>query len=114
MDADTRQALEESIEKWEINTTLSFGERRTGRRDCPLCTMFANINDLSTKHCKKCPVYQRTGERYCDGSPYEELAVVSYDYMYGDETADNVEVRWKKVAEKEVEFLKSLRPKEKE
>lgn len=98
MDTTTQTALDLSIAKWE---KLAQGEGEYPTRDnCPLCALF-NSGDYDEKDsaCIGCPVYAKTGERFCQGTPYENYVD---DRIQGDTP---------ETAAQEVEFLKSLRPK---
>lgn len=86
MDPATLVALKGSIAKWE--GIVAGGPEG----DCPLCLMFFRgrpIEDI----CVGCPVMERTGRRMCRGTPY------------WDDTNP-------KQAQAELDFLKSLLPKE--
>ena len=115
MDEQTLKALRGSIRKWE---RVAKGEiRDKGPQNCPLCKLFNN-NDIegedcvgwgvvikaSTKDCVGCPVMAATGLRYCMGTPYEAFL----DYGHVGLLVRTPEAR--KLAEAEVEFLRSLLP----
>lgn len=67
---------------------------------CPLCRMFPN--DI----CTDCPVKEATGYRACVGTPYVQAwqAWESYGLDSGE---------FRESAQKEIEFLQSLLPKNK-
>lgn len=90
-----KDALEASIRKWEFIVAwlkehpgqyLSDGSATT----CALCRLYLDDN------CLNCPVFKKTGFKWCRGTPY-------HDYESGDD------LDYKTAAEQEVEFLKSLR-----
>lgn len=92
------RALRASIRKWEfITALLEKAPRRQiadrGTDTCALCQLYYN-HDRFVDHCDGCPVMEKTGQRYCDGTPY------------GSE-------KGLKRAQGEVEFLRSLLPQRK-
>jgi hypothetical protein len=96
MDAKTLEALRGSIKKWEgivAGTTMDLGPA-----NCPLCQRFIDNDD-----CAGCPVAFRTGQDSCAGSPYDE-------WTAAEEANDSV--RLARAAQAELDFLKSLLPKE--
>ena len=100
MDKVTLSALKKSIEKWE--------RRAKGKKtddECPLCDLFrlyvvedddgsGEFEFHENRICAGCPVFAKTGEIRCAGSPY--------DKWIDDESVEN--------AKKELKFLKSLLP----
>ncbi len=98
MAPETLAALRGSIAKWE--KVVSAGADGTKWTDCPLCQMFWRGN------CMGCPVADRTGQKICKGSPFTEYQD-AID-VYG---IDAVEVL-RPHAQAELDFLKSLLPKE--
>ena len=112
MDKYTLEALEGSIENWRYNTQSKFDERRSGRKDCPLCTMFNTMDMSRAECCKDCPVYEKTGKKYCSETPYDDIGPLMWavdDEVISDEEADK---EWKTIAENELAFLESLLPEE--
>jgi hypothetical protein len=109
MNSKTSKALEGSIKKWE--KILSGKGTDEGRDNCPLCTIFIK-RYISIYDCKGCPVKDRTKFRKCRGSPYVEWE----DHQnLAHRTVGKVKCDiCKNLALKELEFLKSLRPKAKE
>ena len=88
-------ALELAIQKWQ-DIVEGKGEN-LAENNCALCLLFAKDD------CEGCPVKEAIGKKGCERTPYGDF--VDADYR-DDETAK------KKIARKEVEFLKSLRKKE--
>lgn len=111
MDAKTRVALEASIKKWEA-IVAGTGEDH-GADDCALCSLFAFRSedaDGEWRPCLGCPVRERTGQPGCSGSPY--------DAWGSTQTLEDGAV-WRvhddasrAAAQKQLDFLKSLRPAE--
>ena len=102
MDAETRTAMNGSIEIWERRAK---GEDiSVGYRNCPLCMIFHGIprreRGENVIGCDGCPVAERTGMRYCDKTPY-------VDFVDIPETETKARMA---AAKREVEFLKSLVP----
>lgn len=57
------EALEKSIAKWE--SIVEGTGMDAARENCALCELFNTGNG-----CDGCPVYENTGENYCEGTPY--------------------------------------------
>jgi len=91
MEQLTAYALELSIKKWE-DLAQDKDIEYEGSETCALCQVYS-------KACEDCPVCQKTGKDGCAGSPYE-------DYL-DDDPAE----KRKKVARRQLRFLKSLRKK---
>jgi hypothetical protein len=107
MDAQTLEALNASIAKWERNAEAENRfEYRTGESDCPLCALF-----IFPGHCEGCPVFQKTGERFCRFTPYMDASYARI--MWGDTPGSSAaRDRAHAAARDEVAFLKSLLPEE--
>lgn len=110
MNVRTLIALRGSIEKWEKIVDGSGTDE--GTRNCPLCVEF-NTED---NKCEGCPVKESTGRGFCSGTPFEK-----WDYLIGqrgdyskprglNSLSGELREEAKKVAQEEVDFLKSLLP----
>jgi|SRR5690606_28026025 len=98
MDAKTLEALKASIRKWEKNAEVKTpDDYLIDSSDCPLCDLFFH------KDCDGCPVYSRTGQEMCNGTPYREAFKAWVQWGRAPEVAHEA-------ARKEVAFLKSLLP----
>lgn len=105
MEPKTLEALQESIEKWE--EILNNGGVDDGRHDCSLCKLFWEDND-----CQDCPINDKTKKNYCEGSPYphwHKHQKTKHKATIGKRPIHCPHC--KELAEKELEFLKSLLPK---
>ena len=103
MNAQTLEALKASIAKWERNAeATSPYEFRTSAGDCQLCELFLNYDG-----CEGCPVFERTGERRCKGTPYVTAFAAKTDWF---DAAYGAADRAHAAARDEVAFLKSLLP----
>jgi hypothetical protein len=71
MKKETRAALLGSIKKWE-KIVLGTGADN-GEQNCPLCKLYIN------HACQGCPVAEKTGDVFCDGSPYEYFIVAYHE-----------------------------------
>ena len=101
--------LEGSIKKWE-DIVKGSGED-DGVDNCPLCDEYLGMwPDV----CKKCPVNLKTSSGLCANTPY-----YIWDQHHKHDH-DNIHVPYRKVkscptcdtlAQAELDFLKSLRPK---
>jgi hypothetical protein len=104
MNPETLEALKGSIEKWR--KIVEEGEINRASNDCPLCAMFIRAD------CEGCPIKQATAQRFCKGTPY-------FDFEYWDDDAyeanqtGRADTDDKMVAARaELDFLRSLLPKE--
>jgi hypothetical protein len=91
----TLYALRGSIAKWE--GIVAGTVKDEGPDNCPLCQCFFEAD------CAGCPVYEKTGLYSCEGSPYE---------AFSDAEDANDEKRMALAARAELDFLKSLLPRE--
>lgn len=90
MDPKTLEALHGSIAKWEA--IVAGTGKDHGCENCPLCILFDEPD------CGDCPVKQRTGRPFCEGSPYAVYGA----YGTAGKTKEN--------AQAELDFLRSLLP----
>lgn len=131
MDSKTLNALNDSIAHWE---RLATGKRTVGEshqgNSCALCSLFFEDDNLleTGNYCEGCPVYEKTGQRGCGGSPWME-ANNTFHLQKNSElkrlgfvpyASDALEIEacahqaaydspeFKAVAQKQLEFLKSL------
>ena len=81
-----------SIQKWQ-DIMDGTGENN-GIMNCALCEVYVK------PHCKGCPVSEKTGYAYCERSPMEKIEELS---------DDKVAHPPKELAQKELEFLMTLR-----
>jgi hypothetical protein len=103
MDADTLEALQGSIAKWEgiVAGTL----KDEGPDNCPLCQKFFTPYG-EKRACIGCPVMKKTGHQFCEKTPYRK---------YEEEEAWSIKPNPEALntfALQELDFLKSLLPKE--
>lgn len=107
MDEATLTALKGSIAKWEGIVAGACKDR--GAENCALCDAF-NGDDAN---CEGCPVALKTGESNCIGTPWQQWAAEHFDPsgdidIDGGWAADTP--KRKKIAQAELDFLKSLLP----
>jgi len=105
MNAATLEALKGSIEKWE--KIINNQAEDCGPINCPLCQCF--LDD----ECIKCPVLFVTGTDGCRGTPYEQW------YNHHEKNGNGgkfiiFDAESRRLAKAELDFLKSLLPKEKD
>lgn len=109
MTTEAKQALELSIQHWE--RLLSGEDLMIGPGSCSLCRLYNTLfihrhNDFPLKKlqdicCIGCPVFEKTGLKYCAGTPYS---------IVDEKCNDGVSLSELKVEiENELDFLKSLR-----
>ena len=106
MDAKTLRALKGSIKKWEKIVDGTGVDKRGD--NCPLCQLFCVRS--THRWCYGCPVYETTRNSNCNETPYYAvLHSMVYDKEKGGFRAKSV--KSKILAQKELDFLKSLLPK---
>jgi len=114
MKKEVAEALEKSIQKWE---KIVAGEGvDEGPNNCALCKLFSDVDCYNSKLGVSCPASDI--ESYldgCCGTPWEEWRD-HHEEKHGTKYYEpkKVECReCKRLAKKELEFLKSLREKKK-
>jgi len=106
MDRKTLEALQGSIKKWEEIVKRTRVDM--GGKNCHLCELYADS-------CTECPICELTGYAGCGGSPYREWVGHHSDEhnCLSDDFYTDLYIECetcKKLAEKELAFLKSLLP----
>jgi len=87
--------LELSIEKWQDIVDGKDKGKEHGLRNCALCEKYCDTA------CKGCPISAKTSRRLCYETPYME---------FSEAISENQPQKvLKRIAKKEVKFLKSLR-----
>lgn len=107
MTPETLEALKASIAKWERNAVAETADDIViGPRDCPLCEAF----NKPKKRCAGCPVAEKAGQPYCDGTPYSSVQFAKFNWF----SRGTISAKKKAIAavQAEVAFLKSLLPPE--
>ena len=105
MDERTLAALHASIKKWEgivAGTTVDYGSDNS-----PLCKLFDNDHLLASNHCNGCPVYGKSGRKFCFNTPHDDWVLASR-HEADRRTADTPEAV--KAAEAMRDYLISLLP----
>ena len=106
MDADTLRALKASIKHWKENAAAKTPRKvKTGPDACALCLKF----QIRSGSCSRCPVALRTGEPFCEGSPWGRAvhALNAWGMNPGDAGFEDM---FRAAAYVEVDFLESLVP----
>ena len=109
MNTRTLRALEDSIKHWEDNVLSAKASEyfRLGANVCPLCRLFNIDREMA---CEGCPVKDQTGEAFCRETPYAAVYNARSRFYPGSKpNQDLIDA-----CEKELDFLKSLLPKEME
>lgn len=108
MDKRTAKALEASIAHWERNVAAETPDGAgVSGADCALCAEFRN---KSENQCGGCPVRDKTGLICCLDTPY--ASAVSRFVSWIDDPS--LRSAWRAAAQRELDFLKSLRAEAKE
>lgn len=111
MNHTTYHALQASIAKWEANVSAATPQDVTlGSNNCPLCVLFIG-ND-----CTGCPA-NITDEGYCHGTPYGDVVDARF---YWEQAIKHLafnhqafrEQDYRDTAKRELNFLRSLLPKD--
>lgn len=103
MNVETLEALKASISAWEGKLAEENPENiRTGATACPLCRLFYYYD------CRGCPVKEKTGKPLCSGTPYNAASNARLDWLLEVVTRKDFQL----AAQAEIDFLKSLLPKE--
>jgi len=101
-----KQAIELAVIKWE-NIVYREGFDRGGQ-DCFLCQKYPS--GCFSRNAYKCPIYEITDRINCGNTPYEEW--MKHHFKKHDDFIHSRKIRCKtckKLAIKELEFLKSLK-----
>lgn len=105
MDAKSLDATKASEAKWWRNAEAKTPkEYLTGSKDCPLCELFY------AGDCIGCPVFEKTGRRFCVGSPYRDAVRARWQWQESETDANRDAAH--AVARTEAEFIHSLLPAE--
>lgn len=103
MDKETKTALLESIAHWERMRDDPCCHERPGIADCALCGLFSNLR------CRGCPVAEKTENIRCRETPHSEADLAWRLAQYPTEETLSA---WRAAAQAEIDFLKSLLPRE--
>lgn len=110
MDAKTLEALKKSIAHWEENVEAKTPDTvSTSAVDCALCGLFV------AHGCRGCPVAEETGEIHCDGSPYDYAWEANQKWRLSNSSPEDevvLHTSFRAAAQAEVDFLRSLLPRE--
>jgi len=108
MKSEILQALKESIAHWErLASGKRLNKEEPNAKYCALCGLYNQPVMPHDERCEGCPVFEHTGEQFCDGTPYAgvERMMIADDFSLDSN-------QFKKAALKELNFLKSLLPTE--
>jgi hypothetical protein len=115
MDRNALRALKASIKAWEGKKRRADPDKvSTGVDACPLCDVFYGP---AGSRCQGCPIKERTGLIFCDGSPYEAAHKAyaawhkaAMEWGLKPPRTQWSKHEWRKAAQAEIDFLKSLLP----
>lgn len=112
MTAKTLTALKASIAHHESNLAAEMpGEVALNRRNCALCRKFNRLSMSDSEACTGCPVADKTGKQFCDGTPFYDLESAYYEWKHDPKKTMRA-LAFRKAEREEIKFLKSLLPKE--
>lgn len=103
MDAKTLQAVKDSIAHHERLLAGVPGEHY-GTHQCALCQLYNNPDTDPDVRCFGCPVSKATGHARCIGTPYNEA---QREFLRNED-----DQKWRTAQQAEIDFLKSLLPKD--
>lgn len=98
MNSVTFNALLDSIKHWQ--GLVSGEEDEIGRYTCPLCLLFNNGRTPYLSTCIGCPIFEDTGLKGCDETPYPECELMGTNHPF-----------FKEKAKLELAYLENLRDK---
>jgi len=77
------KGLIDSIEHWKEDVLRELGLAEAHRGNCPLCLMYFTeaMSPEGAEACLGCPIFEKTGEKTCQGTPYPAWCTAS---MGGD------------------------------
>lgn len=102
MDERTLTALKASIRHWEANVRAKTRmDASIGETGCALCVEFIKGN------CSGCPVKAKTGRSFCLRTPHHAARSAWVTWGQSDAKSEDA---WRKAAQAELDFLKSLLP----
>lgn len=111
MNSETLNALKESIKHHRENLKANDpAEVNIYGQTCPLCKLFCNSGTMrSTKDCIGCPVYNKTGIRYCHGTPWQEL-YGNYCNWISIPESEELKEKFMTSEQEEIDYLIELLP----
>lgn len=100
--------IEKTIKVWEAKKKVdTVADVRLGMQHCPLCFVYHH------DQCDGCPIKERTGDIYCVGTPYPNVADEKERLILDNgpftKMVDIEAERLIQAIDKQIEFLKSLR-----
>lgn len=107
----TAQALEKSIEHWEQNLLEEKPSlAMINSKSCALCRkfVFTGTGGMVDEPCEYCPVMEHTGVADCEGSPYDQASPALMAWLDAPEDEAR-RATFREHAQRELDFLKSLR-----
>jgi hypothetical protein len=120
MNTQTSKALWESIEHWLWNYNHPL-KAFTSAEGCSLCRKFqvpSSNHGMTVIHCHGCPVYEKTGQHLCLGTPYTnvrhrimdryKIEFSTYQALVKDNLTNEYYNTLKESIRAEYEFLVSL------
>lgn len=108
MDKRTLKALKGSIKHWQENVDAETpDDATTDGFACDLCDEFHDKYD-DLPECAGCPVYKKTGQTGCTGTPYFPAHHALRDWRFKGTSSHKQ--AWRKAAQAELDFLISLLP----
>lgn len=107
------RAIKRSIKHWRENRAATHPhDASVGPDECALCAKFYDPPG-GEPSCIGCPVRARTGQHYCQNTPYEAASIALDAWV---DTAPSSEARvemrkeWRRAALEMIRFLVSLLP----
>lgn len=98
------EAIRQSIIHWREVAKETWRARiDITSKSCALCKEYRNGRD-----CSACPVYKKTGQNMCVGTPYGACADHISSILWTHRMTKKERERWYRLAMEEVRFLEAL------
>jgi hypothetical protein len=97
------EAIDISIEKWTLLAQQEVPTNDMGDKTCGLCMLHI------IKDCEGCPIFEKTGQAYCQGTPYFDYINAHNQYASGNLDYEPALYLLKQHAQEELEFLQEIK-----
>ncbi len=102
-----KQARRKCVNHWKRMLKLTVEDIRNEKEapiaeNCAFCNLYF---DLGVDGCTGCPVMKKTGEQYCDNTPYGKASSIYNKIQFGSKTSIRP---FYKAVQKEIDFLEAL------
>ena len=82
MDEKNKELLARTIYIWTVKKVVKVAwDVKMGSRECPFCQEYV-LNAPVGLECVGCPIYSKTGQKKCKGTPYESVLRAVGEWHY--------------------------------